>query len=251
MGPCPVVIGSPPEKDCLRQAEEQCLIEKLIVQMAIEALDRSIQHRLVRRDIVPFDLCGLCPGKNGIRGELAFHYPRQSSSADHVRLSDDPARVTRVPDRDVSATRARHCRVQSSTTVRMRKRRPSVSWSDTKSRGQHSLGPIGIIMGARVSIAHLRPPRPRARPQGAPRDRDSLALANSVTTSFTEDPSGPHDPAWHELAVLILQRPQLFGLRHLHTAKADFHVYILASLTQCLQHSSETERRHRAHSGSR
>ena len=43
----------------------------------------------------------------------------------------------------MSATSARHSRVQSSTTARMRKRRPSVSWSETKSRLQRSLLPAG------------------------------------------------------------------------------------------------------------
>jgi transposase len=62
---------------------------------------------------------------------------------------------------DESASRVRHSRVQSSTTVRMRKRRPQVSWSDTKSSDQRSFGRIGIVMGARVPMARLRPPRRR------------------------------------------------------------------------------------------
>jgi hypothetical protein len=35
---------------------------------------------------------------------------------------------TLLPESELSATSARHSRVQLSTTVRMRKRRPSVSW---------------------------------------------------------------------------------------------------------------------------
>ena len=37
------------------------------------------------------------------------------------------SRATRAPDSDVSATSARHSRVQLSTTVNVRNRRPSVS----------------------------------------------------------------------------------------------------------------------------
>src|SRR4051812_24916092 len=57
--------------------------------------------------------------------------------------SRSSSRDTRMPESEVSATSARHSRVQSSTMVRMRKRRPQVSWSDTKSsdhrrhRNQH------------------------------------------------------------------------------------------------------------------
>lgn len=44
---------------------------------------------------------------------------------------------------------------------RMRKRRPSVSWSDTKSSDQRSSGLCGTSIGALVPIARLRPPRRR------------------------------------------------------------------------------------------
>jgi hypothetical protein len=43
------------------------------------------------------------------------------------------SRAARVPDSEASATSARHSRVQFSITVRMRKRHPSVSWSETES----------------------------------------------------------------------------------------------------------------------
>src|ERR1700731_5120697 len=51
--------------------------------------------------------------------------------------------------------------IQFPRHARMRKRRPSVSWSETKSRLQRSLGANGIIIGALVPIARLRPPRRR------------------------------------------------------------------------------------------
>jgi hypothetical protein len=63
------------------------------------------------------------------------------------------SRATRRPGNDVSATKVRHSRVKSSTTARMRKRRPSVIASDRKSRLQRWFGPCGSAIGARV-----RPP---------------------------------------------------------------------------------------------
>ena len=71
------------------------------------------------------------------------------------------SRATLRPDSDVSATRARHSRVQLSITVRMRKRRPSVIWSETKSKLQRLLAARGVSIGRRVPIARLRPPRRR------------------------------------------------------------------------------------------
>ena len=76
-------------------------------------------------------------------------------------ISRSSSRATRVPESEVSATSAKHSRVQSSTTVRMRKRRPQVSWSDTKSSDHRSFGIIGASIGALVPIARLRPPRRR------------------------------------------------------------------------------------------
>ena len=69
------------------------------------------------------------------------------------------SRATRIPEIEVSATSARHSRVQSSTTIRTRMRRPSMSWSATKSSDQRSFGHCGISIGARVPRARLRPPR--------------------------------------------------------------------------------------------
>lgn len=81
-------------------------------------------------------------------------FPRTSNSVAN-------SRATLAPDRDVSAIRATHSRVQSSTTVSTRKRRPSVSWSDTKSKDQRWFGISGNDIGARVPMARLRPPRRR------------------------------------------------------------------------------------------
>ena len=46
----------------------------------------------------------------------------------------DSSRVTRMPDREVSAIKPRHSRLKSSTMARTRNLRPSVNASETKSR---------------------------------------------------------------------------------------------------------------------
>ena len=58
--------------------------------------------------------------------------PRRSISA-------VSSRATRRPEIEVSGIAARHSRVTSSTTFRMRNRRPPANWSWTKSRDQRAL----------------------------------------------------------------------------------------------------------------
>src|SRR5215475_9476632 len=53
-------------------------------------------------------------------------------------ISASSSRATLAPDSDVSGINARLSRVKSSTTARMRKRRPSVKQSETKSSDQRS-----------------------------------------------------------------------------------------------------------------
>ena len=79
------------------------------------------------------------------------------SGAPRRPMMASSSRATRLPDSEVSATRPRHSRVKSSTTVRMRNRRPSVSASLTKSSDQRWFGPCSSAAGARVPSACLRP----------------------------------------------------------------------------------------------
>jgi 6-phosphogluconate dehydrogenase (decarboxylating) len=67
--------------------------------------------------------------------------------------------TSRRPVIDVSGTVARLSFVKSSTTVRMRNRRPVVSWSATKSSDQRWFGPCGNASGARTPMARRRPRR--------------------------------------------------------------------------------------------
>jgi hypothetical protein len=53
----------------------------------------------------------------------------------------------RRPGIEVSATSARHSRVQSSITARIRNLRPSIIWSCTKSSDQRSFPPLACTVG--------------------------------------------------------------------------------------------------------
>ena len=59
----------------------------------------------------------------------------------HSRSVRSSSRATRMPEIGVSGTSDKHLRMQSSTTIRMRIRRPSMNSSTTKSNDQRSLQP--------------------------------------------------------------------------------------------------------------
>ena len=102
------------------------------------------------------------------------------------------SRATRRPLSDVSATKVRHSRVKSSTTARIRNRRPSAKASDRKSRLQRWLGPCGIVIGARVpsarlgAAAHLQPFLAIETTQLLVVHDVSLAARQDVQTAITE-----------------------------------------------------------------
>ncbi|QRG06810.1 helix-turn-helix domain containing protein [Xanthobacter dioxanivorans] len=70
-------------------------------------------------------------------------------------------RATRRPETEVSGIAARHSRVTSSTTLRIRNRRPQASWSCTKSKDQRALALASTRIGARAPTARRRPRRLR------------------------------------------------------------------------------------------
>ena len=79
----------------LMQGGEQCLVQLLIAQSPVEALDEAILHRLPGRDVVPFNPRLIAPGQNGIAGEFG------SIVADNHRwlspFEDEAAEFTRHP----------------------------------------------------------------------------------------------------------------------------------------------------------
>src|SRR5579871_708465 len=60
--------------DCQRLArmtegDEQRLVQELIAQPSVEALDKGVLYRLARRDVVPFDLALLRPAQDREAGQ--------------------------------------------------------------------------------------------------------------------------------------------------------------------------------------
>lgn len=52
------------------QGRKQRLVQKLVAQPTIEALDEGVLGRLARRDVVPVDLAVIREGQDRVRGEL-------------------------------------------------------------------------------------------------------------------------------------------------------------------------------------
>jgi hypothetical protein len=72
--------------------------------------------------------------------------PTQRNGLQRRAAMASNSRATRAPNSDVSAARHRHSRVKSSTTIRMRKRRPSVSVSAAKSNDHRSFAACGSVI---------------------------------------------------------------------------------------------------------
>ena len=117
----------------VRERVEQGLVQELVQKAAVEALVEAVLLRLSRRDVVP-GIAGLIgPTRDGVRGQRRS--PRDKPEGRLLSLITlfgrprictirSSSRATRRPEIEVSATSARHSRVQLSTTVRIRKRRP-------------------------------------------------------------------------------------------------------------------------------
>lgn len=80
-----------------------------------------------------------------------------------LAISVVSSRPTRLPEIDVSGIAARHSRVTSSTTLRMRNRCPQANWSCTKSSDQRALGFASTGIGARSHGAAARADGPKVR----------------------------------------------------------------------------------------
>lgn len=78
----------------LAEGREQCLVQQLVPEAPVEALDEAVLHRLARRDVVPFDAGALAPRQDRHRGQLrvvvADHHGRAPPPGDHgVKLPGD------------------------------------------------------------------------------------------------------------------------------------------------------------------
>jgi hypothetical protein len=137
-----VVIGLPEsqhEPD-LGERREERLVEAFVPEPANEALGERVLLRLAGRNIVPAD-AGSCDQRR--IAMLVSSVPLSLTTIAGLprrSISRSSSRATRRPESEVSAIRARHSRLKSSTTTRMRKRRPSVRASLAKSRDQRWFG---------------------------------------------------------------------------------------------------------------
>ena len=143
MGAVVIVVVAPccNQMAGMAQVWEQVLVQAFVPQAAVEAFDQAILHQLARRDVAPFHLAILLPFQHGVRRLLCtFVADPHSGEAPHL---GDPVQfaATRCPDSEASTTVARHSRLKSSITQRMRNLRPSESASDTKSSDQRWFGP--------------------------------------------------------------------------------------------------------------
>src|SRR6185437_11842383 len=73
MWPCGVVVLTPGFEHGagLRQRVEQCLVEQLVPEAAVEALDEGVLDRLAGVDVVPSDAPLVGPAQHGIRSQLS------------------------------------------------------------------------------------------------------------------------------------------------------------------------------------
>ena len=144
----------------LGQGEENVLVEALVPQPAVERFDESVLHRLAGFDVVPLQSPG-GPTQHCAAGELGPVVANTIRGSARSAVSRSSSRTTRTPPSEVSTNVARHSRLKSSTTHRMRKRRPSLSASTTKSSDHRWLIAPGSVIGALVPSARLRPLRRR------------------------------------------------------------------------------------------
>src|SRR5277367_549561 len=143
------------------EAEEQALVEKLVA------------HAPLKLSQKPF--CIGFPGAMKCQTSLlSCAQANRAFEVNSVPLSETimpglpgrsinavSSRATRRPEIEVSGIAARHCRVTSSTMLRIRNRRPKANWSWTKSRDQRALAAPSTTIGARVPTARRRDRRLR------------------------------------------------------------------------------------------
>ena len=137
-----VVVGPPGVENLagLWQRYEQRLVQALVAQPAYEALREGVLLRLAGRNVVPVNPARCVHFRIAMLVSSVPLSETQLLGRPRRAISVSSSRATRAPDSDVSGISARLSRVKSSTIARMRKRRPSVKLSDTKSRDYRSVG---------------------------------------------------------------------------------------------------------------
>ena len=125
-----VVIGAPSFEQSagVRKRAEQSLIEEFVAQAANEGLGERVLHRLARRDVMPGDRVIVRPSQDSVRGELG-----STVADDHPGIAALGKKAIELAgnagagDRGVCHQRQALACVKSSTTARIRMRRPSMN----------------------------------------------------------------------------------------------------------------------------
>ncbi len=132
------VLDDPP---CRGQRGEHVLVQALVAKLAVEALHEAVLHRLARLR---------CSARRSQFSVVHFSIALQVSSVPlsetiipglpQCATSRSSTRTIRLPGSDVSISTPSPRRVNWSSTLKTRKRRPVSSVSDTKSSTQIALG---------------------------------------------------------------------------------------------------------------
>ena len=103
--PVGIVIAAPGFDDPARhwQAMEHVLVEALVAEPPVEALNESVLNRLSGRDIVPSDAAFLLPAQDGVRSQLSAvvaddHQRFLAGREDGVELARHPSAGDRCVD---------------------------------------------------------------------------------------------------------------------------------------------------------
>src|SRR5439155_6579008 len=120
---------------CFPEAGEHMLVEAFVAQLAVERFNEGILHRLARLDVMHATLLVAQRSTAPLVSSVPLSLTTVSGVARSI-VSRCSSRTTLTPPSEVSTTAARHSRLKSSTMHRMRKRRPSLSVSETKSSDQ-------------------------------------------------------------------------------------------------------------------
>jgi len=84
-----VMRPSPQDRSAVHQRGEQCLVETLVTQPAVERFHERILRPFARRDGMPLDLQLLWPAQDRGRGQQRQAFAREV--ADHAQDTEAPA----------------------------------------------------------------------------------------------------------------------------------------------------------------
>ena len=154
------VVASRPRGGCapdVGEAPEPVLVQAAVPELAVEALHEGVLGGLAGLDEVQDRAGPFAPKAHRLAGQFGAVVAddglgRRRGLAQLVQEERQPAPVIEAATSWPTHILAK----KSSTTFRMRNRRPLASWSDMKSTGQRSFGRVGAASGTRGRHSLLR-----------------------------------------------------------------------------------------------